>query len=340
MNPRPLVGLARRRWLRPLADFGLVAAPYLRVAFLGTGLRSGILRALADRPRTAAELGADLGYDPAMAAGLASWLDLGVQLGELRRDGDRYRVKGRRARSLVKPSNDPVAAFYEEYVQLDHRLVVETPERLAAGRPFELGDADAAIVARASRMAEPWLETAITAAVPAKGSVRLLEVGCGTGAHIRTACALNPALTATGLELQEGAAAVARRNVTAWGLADRVEVRVGDVRDVAGDASYDLATLHQNIYYFADAEKAALLRHVAGFLRPGGTLLVTTVVRGGGFGAAALDLWGAMTAGASRMPVTEELEGQLREAGLVDVASTSLGPDGLYRAFTGRRASG
>ncbi len=42
--------------------------------------------------------------------------------------------------------------------------------------------------------------------LPLDRPIRLLEVGCGSGAHIRTAAHLNPRLTAVGLELQEPAA--------------------------------------------------------------------------------------------------------------------------------------
>ena len=38
----------------------------------------------------------------------------------------------------------------------------------------------------------------------------------------------------------------------------------------AAEPAFDLATLHNNIYYFPVAERVSLLRHVRGFLRPGG----------------------------------------------------------------------
>jgi release factor glutamine methyltransferase len=71
----------------------------------------------------------------------------------------------------------------------------------------------AALAAFASRRAEP---------------LRVLDLGVGSGALL---CALLSELSAArglGVDLCEGAAAMARANVEALGLSDRAEVRVGD----------------------------------------------------------------------------------------------------------------
>ena len=324
-----------RGWAVPLGIMAKWLPGYLRVDFIAAGLQSGILEHLNRRPASAKQVAEHFGYDLRMIEGLESWLDLGVLLGELRHKRGRYSVRSRRVKALLKPGNDPIAAFFEEFTGLNHRLVLETPSRLARGEWFELSDADAAMVARTSRAGEPWLASAIEKAVPAAGTFRLVEVGCGSGAHIRTAAEINPNLTALGIELQEPAAAQARANLAEWGLETRVTVEVGDVRQRAGASDADLVTLHQNIYYFPEDEQADLLRHLGTYLAPGGKLLITTVVRASGSGSAALDLWGAMTRGASRLPTAKDLEARLRDAGYEDVASRKLGPDGMYYAATG-----
>ena len=324
-----------RGWVAPLGIMAKWLPGYLRVDFIAAGLQSGILEYLNQRPARVKQVAEHFGFDPQMIEGLESWLDLGVLLGELRRKRGQYSVRSRRVKTLLKPGNDPIAAFFEEFAGLNHRLVSETPSRLARGEWFELADADAAMVARTSRAGEPWLASAIAKAVPSEGRFRLVEVGCGSGAHIRTAASINPNLTALGIELQEPAAAQARGNLAEWELTDRVTVEVGDVRERAGDSMADLVTLHQNIYYFPVEEQSELLRHLGTYLAPGGKLLITTVVRGGGSGSAALDLWGAMTRGASRLPTAKELEDRLRAAGYDDVTAQKLGPDGMYYAATG-----
>lgn len=335
--PSPMLTLARRGWLPDLVDLGRQTAGHHRAAFLGAALRAGILQRLARGPRTAAQLAAEMGYDPAMTSGLASWLDLGVDLKELSRRGGRYALRSRRARRLAHPANDPLAAMYEEVATLDHALIVETPQRLAEGRPFEMSDLDGAQIARSSRLGEPWIAAAVERAVPETGAFRLLEVGCGTGVHLRTACARNPELTAVGLDLQPAAAELARTNIETWGLADRVSIEVGDVRAMTARGDFDLVTLHQNIYYFPEDAQVDILRTLGAFLRPGGKVLVTSVVRGAGLASSALDLWGAMTRGAARLPVPPVLVRTMQHAGLVDVRAKPLGADRMYYGFLGTR---
>jgi len=100
-----------------------------------------------------------------------------------------------------------------------------------------------------------------------------------------------------------------------------------------GGSDFDLVTLHQNIYYFPVESRTPLLAHLAGFLRPGGRLLITSICRGGGVATAGLDLWGAMTDGAGRLPDPHELGAQLAAAGYHAIRSIKITPDGMYWAF-------
>lgn len=334
----PMLALLRRGWSLPLLEAARHSKAASTVAFRGAGLRSGVLPLLGRRPATPEQIADAVGIpgDARSLDGLRAWLDLGVSVGELEERQGRYGIASRGLRRLLRPGNDPVAAYYEEMAFLYQRLIIETPDRLREGRPFTLDDLDPTMVARTSRIGEPWIAAALDLAVPTDRPVRLLEVGCGSGAHIRTAAELNPRLTALGVEIQESAAQVARANVAAWGLADRVEITHGDIRDLAGRADFDLMTLHQNIYYFPEADQPALLAHLRTFLVPGGTLLVTTSVRGGGPSMAGLDLWGAVTEGAERLPRRDALTATLRAAGFAEAEAVPLGRDGMYVAFVGR----
>ena len=120
-----------------------------------------------------------------------------------------------------------------------------------------------------------------------------------------------------------------------WGLSGRVTVEVGDIRHRTPEAVFDLATLHQNIYYFPMAERPALLRHVRGFLKPGGRLLLTTECRGRSTVAAVLDLWGAMTANCGRLPEPAGLKAQLESAGFVKVTTANPLPGESFYTFVG-----
>jgi len=281
-------------------------------------------------------LAVDLGVAPALQDGLAAWLDFGVDLGILAASREGYTLR-RLARQLVNPAGDAAAAFLEEAAALHHRLISEAPERWREGRPFTLADQDGPLVARSSRMLEPYVGEAVDAVVPTDRPCRLLEIGCGSGVYIRRAAIRNPALTALGLELQPEVAAVASENLARWGLAERAQVEAGDVRQRAPVASFDLVTLHNNINYFPPSERVAVLRHVGSFLVDGGQLLVTISCRGPGGAGAVLDLWGAMTAGCGRLPTPAELTSQLAAARFSRVGSRSLIPGQRFYAFIGVR---
>ena len=81
-----------------------------------------------------------------------------------------------------------------------------------------------------------------------------------------------------------------------------------------------------------------LLKHIAGFLRPGGFLLLTTCCQGGSLGVEALNLWGAATSGAGRLPAKNQLVSQLRQAGYDAVKTTNLLPGDCFLAFQAFRA--
>ena len=185
-------------------------------------------------------------------------------------------------------------------------------------------------------MLEPFVGEAVDASVSQAGAMRLLEVGCGSGIYMRRAAERNPELTAVGVELAPAAAAQARRNVEAWGLGGRIAVEVEDVRTRRPEPTFDLVTLHNNVYYFLPAERAAVLAHLRAFLRPGGCLLVTTACRGGSAATELLNLWGAVTEGCGRLPTPPELEAQLREAGFSAVRARRLIPGESFWAFVAR----
>ena len=327
--------MLRRGELGVLLATSRLARSYYRTAFLGAGVASGVLGILAGGPVSREELAGRLGVPAGGRDGLEAWLRLGVWLGELEAGPRGWRLRGRLARRLADPAHDAAAAMMQEIATLHGRLIVETPWRLHDGRPFTLGDQDGRLVARSSRLLEPILGEAVEAVVPARGRCRLLEIGCGSGVYLRHAARRNPELTALGLELQPDVAAMARENVARWGLADRIAIEAGDVRRRVAEPGFDVATLHNNIYYFPIDERVSLLRHVRGFLVPGGRLVVTTLCLGPGVAVDVLNLWGAMTAGCGRLPAPEEMVSQLGAAGFETAAPWRMIPRDSFYAFVG-----
>ena len=335
MNLRTFFSLLTGGQIKVLGTLSKAARDYHRVAFLAAGLSSGWLQRLTNGPVAFGTLVSGLTIDRAMHDGLKAWLQIGVALGELSLKPDGYVASGKISRMFTDPKNDAAAAFVEELAYLHNSLITQAPERLRNGQFFTLGDQDARMIARSSRLVEPFICEALAGVVPKNGPFNLLEIGCGAAAYIRAAALRNPELTALGIDLQAGAAALATENIAGWGLNSRVAIEVGDIRKRRAEAAFDLATLHQNIYYFPVAERVGLLSHVRSFLKKGGQVLLTTICQGGGSTSAILDLWGSMTADCGRLPDPAEMVAQIEKAGFTDVTATRLIPGESFYSFAG-----
>ncbi|HEY4276729.1 MAG TPA: cyclopropane-fatty-acyl-phospholipid synthase family protein [Conexibacter sp.] len=100
---------------------------------------------------------------------------------------------------------------------------------------------------------------------------RLLDVGCGWGALLIHA-AERHGVRGVGITLSEQQAALARERVREAGLADRIEIRVADYRQVA-DGPYDKIASVGMVEHVGIAQLPAYAATLARLLRPGGLLL-------------------------------------------------------------------
>ena len=311
--------------------------PMYRASFLASAASSGVLACLAVRPCDLDTLAARLGAtgDPRL---LSAWLDLGVRLGDLGWDDGCYKLRSRTAKALARKRNDAVTAALEEVVRFHLPVVAGAPGMLRDGRRLSIEDQDGAVIARSTRVIQPFVEEAITRTLVRNTPVRLLEVGCGSGTYVRYAAGLNPRLTALAIDLQQDVADEAAKNMAEWGLGDRVETRQGDLRDLDLEPQFDLVTLHNNIYYIPEAERVAALARARSLLAPGGRLLLTTSCQGGSAGIEVLNLWFEYADFGGPLPVEHELVAQIEEAGFRDVQARRLIPGEQFRAFTGTNA--
>jgi cyclopropane-fatty-acyl-phospholipid synthase len=100
---------------------------------------------------------------------------------------------------------------------------------------------------------------------------RLLDVGCGWGSFIVHA-AKEHGVRATGVTLSEPQAERARRRAEEAGVGDRVDVRVMDWRDLAGEPFDKIASIGM-VEHVGSANIDAYAQRLASLLRPGGWLL-------------------------------------------------------------------
>ncbi len=110
----------------------------------------------------------------------------------------------------------------------------------------------------------PETETIVEAAVALFADrrsepIRVLDLGVGSGALLCALLVEFPAARGLGVDRSEEAAAVARANIEACGLAQRAEVRIGDWTDGV-DGPFDLIV--SNPPYVPSAEIADLPREV------------------------------------------------------------------------------
>lgn len=95
------------------------------------------------------------------------------------------------------------------------------------------------------------------------GPLRALDLGTGTGAIAITLALELPNVTVDAVDLSEAALSLARENVTALSVGDRVTLHHGSLYEPIGDARYDLVV--SNPPYIPSEECDALMPDVAGF---------------------------------------------------------------------------
>jgi cyclopropane-fatty-acyl-phospholipid synthase len=106
---------------------------------------------------------------------------------------------------------------------------------------------------------------------------RVLDVGCGWGSFALHAAGEHGAHV-TAITLSEPQAALARERAATAGLADRIEIRIGDYRDLAGEQFDAIASIGM-VEHVGSANIDAYVRQLAAVLRPGGRLLNHGIAR-------------------------------------------------------------
>ncbi len=176
---------------------------------------------------------------------------------------------------LYRDLADPVAFFRGE-----------TKTELADFWPYVFGaggQGDPALAARYSALMEQsqrLVAEDTLAVVDLRGTCVLMDIGGGTGAFLRAACAAAPKAQAILFDLPEVVEAATPRLAEA-GLDARVRVAPGSFRTDSLPQGADTISLIRVLYDHADATVADLLAKVHAALPPGGTLIVSEPMTGG-----------------------------------------------------------
>jgi cyclopropane-fatty-acyl-phospholipid synthase len=107
--------------------------------------------------------------------------------------------------------------------------------------------------------------------------MRLLDVGCGWGSMLIHA-AVRHGVSGVGITISRPQAELARERVRAAGVADRVEIRLADYRDVS-DGPYDAVSSIGMVEHVGHAQLGFYFERLHALLRPGGRLLNHGIAR-------------------------------------------------------------
>jgi len=106
---------------------------------------------------------------------------------------------------------------------------------------------------------------------------RMLDVGCGWGS-LAIHAAREYGVSVTGITLSEPQAALARRRAAEAGVADRVDIRVTDYRQLAGEPYDKIASIGM-VEHVGAVQIDPYMQTLARLLRPGGQLLNHGIAR-------------------------------------------------------------
>lgn len=149
-----------------------------------------------------------------------------------------------------------------------------------------LGGAAFAMV-RGSKVGKGRLWDQILDAHPLTGKERALDVGCGLGLVTVKLAQRLPSSTVTAIDLwrprdQSGnSRAAAEANFAAAGVAERIDLHDGDVRDLPfRDDTFDLVTASLVLHHIPlPADRSAAMAEIIRVTRPGGRIIVADVGR-------------------------------------------------------------
>ena len=236
---------------------------------------------LALRPSTAARAAEEAGGD---ARAFRILLDALTALGLLAKRGQTY-VNTEDADRYLVPGRPDYAGDQLVVDDLCWDMWGRLEETLLHGEPavgdsvFQEGQGDevAERLLRGLHRDAVLIAPALAKALPLAEHGAVLDVGGGAGAYALSFARDYPHLRASIFELPK-AAALARENVEAWGLADRVAVVEGDFLRVELPPGHDFIFMSNILHGQPPEENAALFHRVARAAPPGGRVAVRDVI--------------------------------------------------------------
>lgn len=251
-------------------------ASFWQTRVLQTAVVMGVFDALADGPRTAAQLARRLKAKKRSVELLLNAL-VGIDL--LRKRGDAYANTRETARFLVTSSDESIAAniahgayMWDTWGRLDEAIRTNRPvrhERLRKRTPKTLRAFILAMHsggrAKGERIAE---------ALDLSGRKHVADIGGGPGTYAIMFCTRYPKLRATVVDRAE-VLPITREVVARYGFEDRFDFVACDVAHARRiPVRCDVAWVSNLIHSYNERTNVAILRKVVAALEPGGELFL------------------------------------------------------------------
>jgi len=286
-----------------------------------TATKLDVFEALADGPATARTLAATLRLN---AGALEKLLNLLVSAGYLGHGSNGYALSPLSRKWLLADS--PQSLRDSMLLRLLEWQAIDTTEDFVrTGNPLDVhdiiqGDQWNTYQRGMHALARLSAREVVRRVKLPAGATSMLDIGGGHGAYSVAFCREHPGLRATILDLPQAVAAAAPI-LAGERMGGRVVHRPGDaLTDDFGEAEWDLVFVAQLIHHFDAETNAAIIRHAAEALKPGGRIAILDVLRPArpsrkGQAGALLDLYFAVTSDSGTW-AAEEIAGWFRAAGL------------------------
>ncbi len=304
---------------------------YVRMHFIYAGLESGLLEALRT-PSSRDHLIQKLNVKRPEI--LDALLDVGLAAKELAYKNATYSIKGKRSKAITGHEGDMLAAMIQANITYYGSAYRNAADRM---RGALLGDdlqKMGSLVARFSKIGEPFIRDFMTTIVTGKESMRVLDVGCGSGVFMQSIYDANQNATGIGIDIDEEVVNQAKQNMEEWGLGDKFRIIAGDILDPPKglEGPFDLITLYNIIYYFRSEKRLELIDRLRSMLSPNGTLAIAMHFRSKGkdLGAANLNMVNCSLEGLTPLPDLNELTLQLNESGFNKIQTQRLMPASTF----------
>lgn len=250
-----------------------LASGFMSAKHLFAASELGVFEAIADSPATIERLAARTGLTR-RAARISA--DAMVALGLLELAGDTYRNSEAAATFLAGTTAADLRPFLRFWDRISYPNWCHLAEALGSGPPrevFELDDASQEVVSAGIEAILAGTAAALAATYDFGRHKRLLDVGGGTGSWSIAVIRRHPHVEATVFELPP-TADIARRRLTAEGLASSVAVVTGDAMTGPLPSGYDVFLLANLVHYWSPEENHSLLQRVRSAADHGSRLLL------------------------------------------------------------------